>query len=136
LKELREAFAAAEMECDGGLSPRVHPFADVRDIGNLLQRAGFGEPVVDCDTVRVSYEHPRQLLRDLRGMGETNALVERRRRFLKRGTLERMSEIYIERFGGADGRVTATFEILYLTGRRRIEAQQQPIQSGSRMRLI
>ena len=135
LTELRQAFTAAEIERDGGLSPRVFPFADVRDMGSLLQRAGFAEPVVDSDTVTVHYEHPRKLLRDLRGMGETNVLAERRRRFLRRGTLERMYEIYGEKFSDADGRVRATFQILYLTGRARFEAQQQPMDDGNRMRL-
>jgi SAM-dependent methyltransferase len=135
LSELRQAFAAAEIECDGGLSPRVFPFADVRDAGALLQRAGFAEPIADSDTVTVHYDHPLKLLRDLRGMGETNVLVERRRAPLKRRTLERMCQIYIERFAGADGRVRATFQILYLTGRSRFEAQQQPLESATRLRL-
>ena len=135
LKELREAFAAAEIECDGGLSPRVHPFADVRDAGNLLQRAGFAEPIVDSDTVTVRYDSPLKLLRDLRGMGETNVLQERRRSFLKRRTLARMCEIYIEKLGGDDGRVPATFQILYLSGHARFEEQQQPREAGERMRL-
>ena len=135
LKELREAFAAAEIECDGGLSPRVHPFADVRDAGNLLQRAGFAEPIVDSDTVTVRYDSPLKLLRDLRGMGETNVLQERRRSFLKRRTLARMCEIYIDKFGGDDGRVPATFQILYLSGHARFEEQQQPREAGERMRL-
>ncbi len=135
LKELRRAFAAAEIECDGGLSPRVFPFADLRDMGGLLQRAGFGEPIADVDTVTVHYDHPLKLLHDLRGMGETNVLIERRRTALKRRTLERMCEIYVEEFGESDGRVPATFQILYLTGRARFEAQQQPLESGDRMRL-
>jgi len=101
----------------------------------LLQRAGFAEPIADSDTVTVHYDHPLKLLRDLRGMGETNVLVERRRTPLKRRTLERMCEIYIERFAGADGRVRATFQILYLTGRARFEAQQQPLESATRLRL-
>ena len=99
------------------LSPRVSPFVDVRDAGALLQRAGFALPVADVDTLTVRYEHPMKLLADLRGMGETNVLVERRRAFLKRGVLARAFEIYGERFRGTDGRVSATFEILYLTGR-------------------
>ena len=135
LKELREAFAAAEIECDGGLSPRVSPFVDLRDMGNLLQRAGFAEPIADIDSVTVHYAHPLKLLGDLRGMGETNILTARRRTPLKRRTLARMCEIYVERFANDDGRVPATFQILYLTGRARFEAQQQPLESGSRMRL-
>jgi SAM-dependent methyltransferase len=135
LKELREAFALAEIECDGGLSPRVFPFADLRDVGNLLQRAGFAEPIVDVDTVTVHYSDPLKLLHDLRGMGETNVLIERRRTFLKRRTLSRMREIYVEKFGARDGRVPATFQILHLSGRARFEAQQQPFEDGQRMRL-
>ena len=135
LRELRQAFAEAEIECDGGLSPRVFPFADLRDVGNLLQRAGFAEPIVDADTVTVHYSDPLKLLRDLRGMGESNVLSERRRKFLKRRTLERMCEIYVEKFGTSDGRVPATFQIFYLSGRARFEAQQQPLEDGKRMRL-
>ncbi|MBI1211350.1 MAG: methyltransferase domain-containing protein [Alphaproteobacteria bacterium] len=135
LKELREALALAEIESDGGLSPRVFPFADVRDIGNLLQRAGFAEPVVDVDTVMVHYSDPLKLLQDLRGMGESNVLVERRRSFLKRRTLGRMCEIYAEKFVSSDGRLPATFQIFHLSGRARFEPQQQPLEDGARMRL-
>jgi NADH dehydrogenase [ubiquinone] 1 alpha subcomplex assembly factor 5 len=135
LKELREAFALAEIESDGGLSPRVFPFTDVREAGNLLQRTGFAEPVVDADTVTVHYSDPLKLLQDLRGTGESNALVERRRTFLRRRTLGRMRDIYVEEFAGADGRVPATFQILYLSGRARFEAQQQPLDDARRMRL-
>ena len=90
---------------------------DVRDAGGLLQRAGFEEPVADIDTITVSYEHPVKLFADLRGMGETNILVDRRRTFLKRGVLTRACDIYFEKYRGADGRVPATFQILYLSGR-------------------
>ena len=117
LRELRACLAQAEIEIDGGLSPRVAPFADVRDAGGLLQRAGFGEPVADIETIAVAYEHPLKLLADLRGMGETNVLVERRCSFLKRAVVARTCEIYFERFRDASGRVTATYQILYLTGR-------------------
>ncbi|MEQ1865549.1 MAG: methyltransferase domain-containing protein [Micropepsaceae bacterium] len=117
LRELRDCLAQAEIEIDGGLSPRVAPFADIRDAGGLLQRAGFDEPVADVEPITVAYEHPLKLLADLRGMGETNVLVERRRLFLKRAVVLRACEIYFERYRGSDGRVTATFQILYLTGR-------------------
>lgn len=116
LHELRGALAEAEIAIDGGLSPRVAPFVDVRDAGALLQRAGFGQPVADIDVLTVRYEHPLKLLADLRGMGETNVLHERRRRFLTRRTLARAFEVYADKYGGDDGRVSATFEILYLTG--------------------
>jgi SAM-dependent methyltransferase len=116
LHELRTCLAEAEIEIDGGLSPRVAPLIDVRDAGALLQRAGFGQPVADADAITVRYEHPLKLLADLRGMGETNVLTERRRSFLKRRVLGRAFEIYGEKYRGADGRVAATFEIVYLTG--------------------
>jgi SAM-dependent methyltransferase len=116
LSELRSAMAEAEIEITGGLSPRVAPFADVRDAGGLLQRAGFAEPVADVDTLVVRYEHPLKLFADLRGMGETNVLSERRRTFLRRAILARTLEGYTTKFAGPDGRVPATFEIVYLTG--------------------
>lgn len=116
LGELRIALSEAEIEIEGGLSPRVSPFVDVRDAGALLQRAGFALPVADVDTLSVRYEHPLRLLADLRGMGETNVLNERRRTFLKRRVLSRASEIYLQRFGDTDGRVPATFDVVYLTG--------------------
>jgi SAM-dependent methyltransferase len=116
LHELRAALAEAEIEVDGGLSPRVAPFVDVRDGGALLQRAGFGLPVADVDTLTVRYEHPLKLLADLRGMGETNVLTGRRRSFLKRAVLARACELYVKKYAGTDGRVPATFDVLYLSG--------------------
>lgn len=131
LKELREAFLIAESEVEGGASPRVAPFADVRDLGGLLQRAGFALPVADADVVTVTYASPFALMRELRGMGATNALVARRRTPLRRGTLMRVAEIYVERFAGSDGRIPATFEILMLTGWVPHASQQKPLQPGS-----
>lgn len=131
LTELRQSFAQAEVECDGGLSPRVSPFADVRELGHLLQRAGFALPVTDTDTVTVRYETPLHLLAELRGMGETNALIERRRTPLRRATLARTFDIYRERFALADGRVPATFEIIHLSGWAPHESQQKPLRPGS-----
>ncbi|NOT42321.1 MAG: methyltransferase domain-containing protein [Alphaproteobacteria bacterium] len=116
LHELRLALSEAEIEIDGGLSPRVAPFVDVRDAGALLQRAGFAQPVADVDTIVVRYETPLRLFGDLRGMAETNVLGERRRTFLKRSVLTRAGEIYEKKFAGPDGRVPATFDIVYLTG--------------------
>src|SRR6187401_3309669 len=110
LTELRQSFAAAEAEIDGGVSPRVSPFADLRDIGGLLQRAGFALPVADVDRLTVRYDSALALLQDLRRMGAGNILVERRRVPLKRSVLLRMAEIYAERFGDPDGRVRATFD--------------------------
>ncbi len=116
LHELRLSLAEAEIELEGGLSPRVAPFVDVLDAGALLQRAGFALPVADIDTLTVRYEHPIKLLSDLRGMGETNVLIERRRKFLRRSVLARAAEIYAKKFAGPDGRVPATFDIIFLTG--------------------
>jgi SAM-dependent methyltransferase len=131
LTELRQSFAEAEAEVDGGLSPRVAPFADVRDLGTLLQRAGFALPVVDTDRVTVRYATPFDLMRDLRGMGATNALVERRRTPLKRGTLLRMADVYTRRFSDPDGRLRASFDIVWLSGWAPHESQQQPLRPGS-----
>jgi SAM-dependent methyltransferase len=131
LTELRDAFAAAEAEIEGGVSPRVAPFADLRDLGALLQRAGFALPVTDVDRLTVRYASPFALMHDLRRMGATNALVERRRRPLKRATLARMAEIYCERFADADERIRATFEIVWLSGWAPHESQQQPLRPGS-----
>jgi SAM-dependent methyltransferase len=131
LVELREAFGAAEIEIEGGVSPRVAPFADLRDLGALLQRAGFALPVTDIDRVTVRYADPLALMHDLRKMGATNALVERRRAPLKRATLRRMFEIYAARFADADGRVRATFEIIWLSGWVPHESQQKPLAPGS-----
>jgi len=131
LAELRQAFAEAEAETEGGASPRVAPFADLRDLGGLLQRAGFALPVTDADRVAVRYASPLALMHDLRRMGATNALTERRRTPLRRATLRRMLEIYAERFADPDGKVRATFEIVWLSGWSPHESQQQPLRPGS-----
>ncbi len=131
LAELREAFAQAEAEVEGGVSPRVAPFADLRDLGALLQRAGFALPVTDVDRVVVRYASPLALMHDLRRMGAGNALTERRRTPLRRATLRRVLEIYAERFADPDGRIRATFEIVWLSGWAPHESQQQPLAPGS-----
>jgi SAM-dependent methyltransferase len=131
LSELRQAFAAAESEIEGGASPRVAPFADLRELGALLQRAGFALPVTDLDRVTVRYDSVFALMRDLRRMAATNALVERRRAPLRRATLKRMAEIYAERFADSDGRLRATFEIVWLSGWAPHPSQQQPLRPGS-----
>ena len=131
LGELRQSFAVAEIEREGGVSPRVAPFADVREMGALLQRAGFALPVTDIDRLTVRYASPFTLMLDLRRMGATNALVERRRIPLERATLKRMTEVYAERFADPDGRVRATFEIVWLSGWAPHASQQQPLQPGS-----
>ncbi len=136
LTELRQAFAIAESETTGGLSPRVAPFADVRDLGALLQRAGFALPVTDVDRVVVRYSSPFTLFADLRRMGGANALNERRRVPLRRATLLRAAEVYAERFADPDGKVRATFEIVFLSGWAPHESQQKPLRPGTaRMRL-
>ncbi|MBI1261617.1 MAG: methyltransferase domain-containing protein [Rhizobiales bacterium] len=131
LHELRQAMSEAEIECEGGLSPRVSPMIDLRDMGALLQRAGFALPVVDSDRVTVRYQNMFRLLADLRGMGETNALQERRRQPMRRATLMRAAEIYTAKFGLEDGRIPATFEIITATGWAPHEDQQKPLQPGS-----
>jgi SAM-dependent methyltransferase len=131
LTELRQAFAAAESERDGGISPRVAPAIDVRDLGALLQRAGFALPVTDSDRLTVRYDNAFALMRDLRKMGATNVLAERRRVPLRRSTLLRMAGIYAERFSDADGRIRATFDILWLSGWAPHESQQKPLRPGS-----
>lgn len=131
LSELRQAFAAAEVEIEGGLSPRVAPFADVRDIGGLLQRSGFALPVTDIDRAVVRYPSILALMQDLRRMGATNPLVQRQRKPLRRSTLLRVGEIYTERFADPDGRVRATFDIVWLSGWAPHESQQKPLRPGS-----
>lgn len=136
LNELRQAWLAAEAEVTGGASPRVAPFADVRDLGSLLQRAGFALPVVDSETVTVRYASPLQLMRDLKAMGASNMLAARRRHPVTRRLLARAAEIYVERFADVDGRVPATFEILTLTAWAPDASQPKPLQPGSaQMRL-
>jgi SAM-dependent methyltransferase len=131
LTELRQSFAEAESDIEGGVSPRVAPFADLRDLGALLQRAGFALPVTDVDRVTVRYDSVFGLMHDLRRMGATNALLARRRTPLKRATLQRMAEIYAQRFADNDGRVRATFEIVWLSGWAPHPDQQQPLKPGS-----
>ena len=136
LTELRRAFAEAEVEIEGGISPRVVPFPDLRDLGALLQRAGFALPVADIERVTVRYGTVFSLMHDLRRMGATNALTERRRLPLRRATLARMAEIYAQRFADPDGRLRATFEIVWLSGWAPDPGQQKPLQPGSaKMRL-
>ena len=115
----------------GGLSPRVSPFADVRDLGGLLQRAGFALPVVDADVVTVSYETPMKLLYDLRGMGESNAVAEAKPGLARRDLLAKAMAIYEDRHLDADGRFPATFRILTLTAWAPAPSQQKPLSPGS-----
>jgi len=131
LTELRQAFAAAEAEVEGGVSPRVAPLADVRTMGALLQRAGFALPVTDVDRVVVRYDSPLRLMHDLRRMGATNVLIERRRGGLRRQTLKRLVEVYAERFADPGGRLRASFDIIWVSGWAPHESQQQPLPPGS-----
>jgi SAM-dependent methyltransferase len=131
LTELRQCFAAAEAECEGGVSPRVAPFADLRDVGALLQRAGFALPVTDVDRVVVRYDSAFALMLDLRRMGATNILVERRRTPTRRATMLRMAQLYGERFADSDGRIRATFDVIWLSGWAPHPSQQTPLRPGS-----
>jgi SAM-dependent methyltransferase len=131
LTELRQAFAQAEAECEGGVSPRVAPFADLRDVGALLQRAGFALPVTDVDSLVVRYDNAFALMADLRRMGATNIMIERRHTPTRRATMLRMAQIYRERFSDPDGRIRATFDIIWLSGWAPHESQPKPLRPGS-----
>ena len=131
LHELRESLAAAEAEITGGASPRVSPFAEVRSLGALLQRAGYALPVVDSDRHTVRYETPFKLFQDLRRMGATNALNERSRKPLTKKIIARAAEIYSDRFRDPDGKLRATFDVLWVAGWVPHPSQQKPLQPGS-----
>ncbi|WP_334174414.1 methyltransferase domain-containing protein [Pseudoxanthobacter sp.] len=136
LAELRDSLISAESELTGGASPRVAPFADLRTLAGLLQRAGFALPVADTDRFTVRYDHMFALIADLRAAGATNVLVDRSRRPLSRAVLARAAEIYAERHADADGRIRATVEMISLSGWAPHESQQKPLKPGSaRMRL-
>jgi len=130
LHELRASLAQAEAEITGGLSPRIAPMGEVRDLGALLQRAGFALPVADKIPLKVSYKSPRHLMHDLRAMGETNALSGRPRKMTRRALMTRAEEIYTQAFGDA-GRTNATFELIILTGWSPDDSQQKPLRPGS-----
>lgn len=134
LTELRQSFLAAETAITGGASPRVAPFVDLREAGSLLQRAGFALPVVDSDVVTVRYADVFGLMRDLRAMGLSNALAERSRKNLRRDVLFAMAEHYKQHFADADGRIRASFEIVYVSGWAPHESQQKPLKPGSAQR--
>ncbi|MFZ0849710.1 MAG: methyltransferase domain-containing protein [Hyphomicrobiaceae bacterium] len=131
LHELRTALYLAEEEVEGGASPRVAPFADIRQLGSLLVRAGFTLPVADTQTLTVTYPNALALMRELRATGVANNLRARRRKPLRRETLARALQHYAERFGLPGGRVPATFEIVTLTGWAPHHTQQQPLRPGS-----
>ena len=131
LIELRTALFEAELAEEGGVSPRLSPAIELGDAAALLQRAGFAMPVADSETITATYSDALALMRELRGMGETNALAARRRSVMRRGTLARAAVVYAERFADADGRIPATFEILFLAGWAPHPSQPQPLPRGS-----
>ena len=131
LTELRQAWLEAEDRIEGGVGPRVSPFADVRDAGALLQRAGFALPVVDSDLLTVTYADPLRLMMEIKAMGESNAALEQRRGFTRRDTLAEAARTYRARFAGPDGRVPASFEIITMTGWRPHPTQPKPLAPGS-----
>jgi len=131
LTELRQALVRGESDLQGGISPRIAPLAEIRDLGALLQRAGFALPVVDSDTISVTYPDALALMRDLRGMGESNMLRARQRHFTRRSTMLAAAEHYREMFGDEAGRIPATFQILYLAGWSPHASQQQALKPGS-----
>lgn len=131
LGELREALLQAELELTGGASVRVYPFADVKDAGSLLQRAGFALPVTDVETVTVRYNTMFDLIKDLRAMGMQNALIERSRCPASKQLFMRAAEIYAERFRDPDGRIRASFKTIWMSGWKPHESQQKPLKPGS-----
>ncbi|WP_457645071.1 methyltransferase domain-containing protein [Profundibacter sp.] len=131
LTELRVALAEAEVVLSGGLSPRILPMGEIRELGALLQRAGFALPVADTDLRTVSYGDMFALLQDLREMGEGNALAQRRKVFAPRNLFTKAAEIYAQNFALDKGRVKATFEMIYLTGWAPDESQPKPLRPGS-----
>ncbi|EKF17759.1 methyltransferase domain-containing protein [Nitratireductor pacificus] len=131
LHELRQSLLEAETELTEGAAPRVSPFADVRDVGALLQRAGFALPVTDLESVTVRYDTMFDLMRDLRAMGATSALAARSRRPATRALFLRAAEIYAERFADPDGRIRATFNLVWMSGWAPHESQQKPLVPGS-----
>lgn len=133
LHELRAAMAEAETHVSGGLSPRISPMAEIRDLGALLQRAGFALPVADSQPLTVSYSDVFGLMRDLRAMAEVNTMTARRKTFARRQMLFETAQRYAEAFGSTDGRVTATFELIHLAGWAPHDSQQKPLRPGSAM---
>lgn len=131
LKELRQCLEKAEMEISGGVSPRISPFVDVRDAGSLLQRAGFALPVVDSESITVSYAHPLKLMHELRGMGEANALTQSRKGFTPCAVMMLAADMYLREFSDSEGRIPATFELVTMTAWKPHPSQQQPAKRGS-----
>ena len=134
LDELRQALLGAEVEVSGGAAPRVSPFVDAHDAGALMQRAGFALPVVDTDRIVLSYTNPFAMMAELRGLGESNAVMERSRSFTPRAVIEAAARHYHSAHGNDDGRIPATFQIITLTGWAPHESQQKPLPRGSGQR--
>ncbi|MEP5154810.1 SAM-dependent methyltransferase [Planktotalea sp.] len=130
LNELRTSLAQAESEVAGGLSPRIAPMGEIRDLGALLQRAGLALPVADSITVRTSYDSAFHLMRDLRRFGETNALNDRLKRPTRRAVFDRCAEIYATNFA-EDGKIIATYEFIFLSGWAPSADQPKPLRPGS-----
>ena len=120
-----------ELNCFGGMSPRISPFADMQQMGTLMQRAGFALPVVDSEKIQVSYENVTKLMHDLRFMGEANALVNRPHRPLTKNYLDKLNTYYKTHFTGDDGRLEATFEVIFISGWSPHDSQQKPLRPGS-----
>lgn len=131
LQELRRSLAQAESDLRGGLAPRVLPMGDVRDLGALLQRAGLALPVADSLPLKTSYAAPLHLMRDLRQMGEANAMAARIRAMTRRDILLRASEIYQQNYSDSEGRIPASFDMIFLTGWAPDASQPQPLRPGS-----
>ena len=131
LAELRASLAEAEAEVSGGLSPRILPMAEIRDLGGLLQRAGFALPVADAAKTRVTYRSAFHLMAELRAMGEGNALAARPRQTSRRALFTRAAEIYAQTYPEAEGRIRATYELIYLTGWAPDDSQPKPLRPGS-----
>lgn len=131
LNELRTVLSEAEARVSNGISPRVLPMGDLRDLGGLLQRAGLALPVADSRTITVRYKSLADLVRDLRGMGETNALSQRQRTTPRKRLFEKAEEIYRQHFSDEDGLLLATFEVVFLTGWAPSESQPKPLRPGS-----
>lgn len=131
LEELRVCLGQAEVTLTGGLSPRVAPMGEIRDLGTLLQRAGLALPVADSVTLPVEYRDCLHLMHDLRDMGETNALAHRHRRFAPRTLFDLTEKLYAQHYRKPSGRLAATFELVFLTGWAPDDSQQKPLRPGS-----
>lgn len=131
LKEFKECIQTAELEITGGLAPRTHPMIDIKQMGALMQRAGYALPVIDSEILTVEYQDIYALMRDLRNMGENNALNQRHQKFTSRNIFARADAIYTDRFTNGNGRIDATFEIIFISGWKPHESQQKPLKPGS-----